>query len=338
MRFEKIVLHIGLGKTGSSAIQQALQRHADYLEAQVDVLVPRSFDDPRPFAGNHSIYLRSLSSDRPHELRVNRAAGLEDQGSVQKADDALRNQYDAIFSSSEAKTLVLSAEGVGHFDDASTLRLAHWLHTLSSRIEVVACVRHPRHALAAEIQQRLKTGARLERLYQNPPFYRYSELFERLAIAFGKEALQLYDYAEVVANAGGAVDTFFRKLDWALPRQQEDLGIVNAALSHEATLLLDSLNRQRPLMLEGKRNPLRRQGDVAVFTRIPGAVFQPPQDVYETLDTMAAPELVWLQEHYGLSLDPMSAGNDPSGFSAETELAFDPAAIDALALLLSDPV
>lgn len=336
MRFDRVILHIGLGKTGSSAIQQALLRHADDLESNNGVLVPRGIDDPRPFAGNHSVYLRSLCSERPHELRVNIAAGLGDAKQLQRVDAALRQQYESIFSSSSAKTLLLSAEGIGHFDRASTQTLARWLQGLGTKVEVIACVRHPRHALAAEIQQRLKTGAVLERLYQRPPFYRYSELFSRIADAFGKESLQLYDYAEVVSADGAAVGTFFEKIGLAPAELEADRALVNTGLSHMATLLLDSLNRQRPLFVEGRRNPLRKQGDIAAFFNISGEPFRPPAAVYSLLNEMIGPELTWLQENYDLTLDAMSEELTPRQETMVGDTVLEIAEIDTLALRLAD--
>lgn len=336
MRFEKVILHIGLGKTGSTAIQQGLLRHANDLECDCDALFPSVFDDPRPFAGNHSVYLRSLSSDAPQELRVNIAAGLDSKELVRRADEELLAQYQQNFSSSNASTLILSAESVGHFDTASTHNLARWLFSLTQCVEIVACIRHPRHALAAEIQQRLKTGGRLDRLYQQPPFYRYSDVFSRLSDAFGRDSLRLYDYAEVLASSKGAVGTFFEKLGLELPVQEVDIDRVNEALSLEATLLLDSLNRQRPLLIAGKRNPLRRHGDLEALVRVPGAEFRPPAAVYERLDEQVAPELAWLANHHRLVLDPLFAAPSNSQADDNTHSSIDSKELDSIALRLSE--
>lgn len=334
MSFERVILHIGLGKTGSSAIQQSLCRHARQLELVHGILVPVINSDPRPFAGNHSLYLRSLCSDTPESLRFNIAAGLDSKALVHAADTALRAEYERIFLSSSASTLLLSAEGVGHFDEDAMAQLAHWLYSLSPRVDVLACVRHPRHALAAEIQQRLKTGAVLERLYERPPFYRYSQLFSRVAQYFGSGSISLYDYAAAIPPQGDAWSAFQRQIGVNLPPNDEDQRAVNVGLSFEATLLLDALNRLQPLLIDGRRNPLRRPGDLAAIVQFPGSVYRPPEEVYSRLDEMSAPELDWLQEHY--CFFPAAINEHQVGGQVKAGLS--PAEIESLALALASGI
>ena len=330
-RFEKAIVHIGLGKTGSTTIQNALLAHAQELDASFSTYFPTDFSDPRAFAGNHSLFLRSMFAEAPEELQFNKVVGLDSRERALAADKSLLRQYQAGFESTSAKTLLLSAEGIGHFDGASLQRLARWLDSVAGSIEVIACIRHPRHALAAEIQQRVKGGGRLENLFARPPFYRYSELFARLEDSFSKEAIRVYDYA-VPCHANTIVSTFFAKIGAPVTITEQEQERSNAGISHEATYLIDALNRLRPQLESGQVNPLRSVGDLAAFVDIPGSRFTPPQAAYETLDSLAAHELHWLHENYGLTLDAMGAGAG----AEDVSVSFGDESVEAQALSISD--
>ncbi len=299
--FDTIIIHIGLGKTGSSAIQQVLLEHAQELETRLGVLFPVLDDGVRRFSGNHSIFLRSLCSEQPETLRFNIAAGLGEASKACAADERVRAQLQHRFENTDASTLLLSAEGIGHFDDAAMARLSGWLSPLAKKIRLLAWIRHPRHSLAAEIQQRLKTGARLERLYQQPPYYRYSTVFARLARHFVDADIELYDYADSIAPGSSAITRFFHSAGIDLAIEEQGDRRVNVGLTYEATLMLDAINRLRPLVVDGQRNPLRRPNDIQKVMKVPGGPYAPPQSVYDRLDELVQPELDWLAQHYGFS-------------------------------------
>jgi len=332
-RFRSIIVHIGLGKTGSSSIQRVLLRHAQELESAHGILFPIIRDDPRPFAGNHSLVLRSLCSSEPQSLRFNIAAGLNTEAAASAADQQAYAQLMDSFTATPAHTLLLSAEGVGHFDEYALERLAAWLLPLGEQVRLLAWVRHPQHALAAEIQQRLQTGSVLARLYERPPFYRYSVLLARLERAFGKPAIELYDYADSISPGNSAVSTFLNKVGVELSLSEQDEVRVNTALSQQATLMLDAANRLRPLVIDGKRNPLRRPHDMMKILQVQGQPYSPPMAVYEKLAELARPELDWLSHTYGFM--PKAV---PPRYPPGSDDVVDHAAIEAEALRLLDSV
>lgn len=332
-RFRHAVVHIGLGKTGSTSIQYMLHQRAATLDRDHDFHYPVDFVDPRPFLGNHSLYLRSICAERPHLLRFNKVAGLADREYALEADAKLRIQFETGFSRSTATRLLLSAESVGHFDEQSTVRLYEWLTTYCDQVQIIAAVRHPLHALAGEIQQRLKSGARLESLLDRPPFYRYSEVFSRLETNFGRDAISLYDYAAACVPGNSVLTRFLHAL--GLPRSLS-FGLEevrNAGMSREATLLLGALNRQRPLLIDGHMNPERSPGDLSSFIEVRGSAYVPPARTCRRLLEMSSGELAWLERHYQLSLDPMGFEIPASDMPVDGAVQ---AEIDALAIALSD--
>lgn len=321
---------MGLGKTGSSTIQRQLLQHADELEARFKLHFPRHFQDPRPFGGNHTLLLGSLFKDSPERMRANILAGFDTPERVAQLNKNALRQFEHGLALSGADCLLFSAEGAGDFNPATNTRLLHWLQSLAMEVKVIACLRHPADALASAIQQKLKTDGVLENLYRNPPSYKFIRLFTALEQVLDRSDIILYDYAAVARSEAGLTAEFMRQLDFEAEGLFDPEQVVNPSMSHKAALLLSSLNRQRPRLIDKVPNPARRGDDLRKFLAIQGPGFQVPVEVYELLEKKVKAELEWLRVRYGIELTRMQEPPD------EVVQACDQETIDQLALELAD--
>ena len=330
-RFRRVYLHIGLGKTGTSTIQRQLLNQVKNLELNFNLHFPHKFSDPRPFDGNHTLFLTSAFGQSPEKLKANVVAGFGTLAKLADANRRINQQFEQGFGHSTAQNLLLSAEGIGHFDKDSLTRLADWLNGLAAEVTVVACLRHPLNALSSTIQQRLTNGAVLEDLYENPPYYRFRALFGRLETVFGREHIISYDFATAVRNEYGLLAALMQEMGFQPLQVYSSKNVTNASMSHEAALLLSALNRQRPVLGDNMIGEDRTPGDINAFLSIPGRKFRAPDEVHGRLELIVAPELLWLRENYGLELDPIEEAaivDDYFSFSARS--------IDELAIRISD--
>ena len=101
-RFRSLYLHIGLGKTGGTSIQQDLLAGADLLESNYDQHLPRNFTHTRQHRGNHSMLLRSLFSDDPEVRKRLAAQGLSSTTAIEQYNQKTLSQLHAGFASSNA--------------------------------------------------------------------------------------------------------------------------------------------------------------------------------------------------------------------------------------------
>ncbi|TGD72302.1 hypothetical protein E4634_15155 [Mangrovimicrobium sediminis] len=329
-RFRCAWLHIGLGKTGSTAVQAQLLASAAVLERS-GLHYPRHFPHLRAFGGNHSPVLRGLFDTSTERSRILTMLGLRSEAALQRFN---RQSLDCLrrgFESSEAPQLLLSAEGVGHFPRPALQALAAWLGEIAEEVRVVACVRHPLDALSSEIQQRLTAGAVLETLYADPPVYPLRKLFTRLADSFGEDSLVLYDFAGATCYPGGLAAALLEHTGVAVHGLAPEPPRANPSMSHEAALLLSALNAQRGLFAGGGRNPERAPDDVQRIASLPGRKFSAPPAVYALVEQRMADDLAWLEARHKLVLsapERPAADNEDPGFSQ--------ADIDDLALRLAD--
>lgn len=296
-RFDHIYLHIGLGKTGSSSLQTYLQSQAATLEKEHGILYPDFSTVERRFDGNHSRYLQLLFADDEYLQPVFALRGHNSVEAQQRYRALARADWDRALQDSPARRLLLSAESLGHDRRPYLEALRDQLQSLGDRITVIACIRHPYSALASEIQQRVKAGAILEDLYQNPPFYALRPLVSRFAELFGPDNIRLYDFEKARRNPGGLERTFLEVVGIDLPPVVVPKA-QNASMSMKATLLLSSLNRQQPLLVDGRRNPLRTHDLQGRMSAIAGDKFAAPAEVYARLEAEITPHLRWLRNQY----------------------------------------
>lgn len=297
-RFDQIFLHIGLGKTGSSSLQAYFMQQATALERDYGIRYP-DFSLVEPgFDGNHSRYLQLLFASPDDLGPVFALRGLDSDAARQRYRERAREAWDSALDTASAPRLLLSAESLGHNRREFLEALRDQLQLLSDRVTLIACVRHPYSALSSEIQQRVSAGAVLEDLFERPPYYALRPLFQRFSELFGRDSIRLYDFEWARHHIGGLEQAFLEVLGIALPGNPIR-GVQNASMSMKATLLLSSLNRQQPLIVGGRRNPLRSDDVQGRMASIPGDKFAAPVEVYTRLEEEIAPHLRWLRHHFG---------------------------------------
>lgn len=330
-RFRTLYLHIGLGKTGTTSIQQELASRAEPLASRCDLHFPTQLSHWKQFRGNHSNLLRARFAQAPRPRRRLATLGLRSDHDIDAYNAVNQRDLLAGFAASSARNLMLSAEVVSHFEPVDLGALASWCRELAGEVVVVACIRHPVHALASEIQQRLRIGAKLENLYRNPPRYRLRELFERLGDAFGRASLRAYSFHRAVEHPRGLAAALLAQCGITTDDLLAAQPAANVRMSAEAALLLSAYNRERPAFIMGEHNAQRSARTVRTLAAIPGRDFEAPAAALDLVAQQAADDLAWLAANFSLSLEhpPVTAGDPTPLFSDES--------LRALALAVAHP-
>ncbi len=307
-RFRRVYLHIGMGKTGSTAIQQVLYHNAGWLASEHDIHYPVEpvVSQAKDRRGNHSQQLSCMFHPQPEKLKLNLEAGRGNHKAASDYADGLRRAFEEGFRDSNATCLMLSAEGIPTYHARALPALAAWLRDWCDDIIVVACLRHPAQALSSHIQQHLRNGGTLQQLYAKPPFYPYRSLLPRIEAAFSVDRLRVYDFADAVADPNGLANRLLREmgLDFVLPETPADTP--NTSMSQAAAYMVDSLNRLYPRFIEDHPNKKRRGDAFRIAYGIAGSKYRAPTEVFDRLIDECTPHLQWLEQHYGVSLGSSS--------------------------------
>jgi hypothetical protein len=295
----KIVLHIGLHKTGTTTIQRVLHENREFVLRQEGVLYPS-------LAANLSNALGTIFRDNPRNQMANKVAGFTSEKIAAHRKKYL-SSLDAEISSGRWDTLVLSGEGVSHFTEAELAKLRAWGERYSSEWTVLVCVRHAIDWARSVVQERQKQGDTLEQLYERPPTPKYRLKISRAISVFGRQSVRLFDFESAVEGEGGIVGAFAREAglgattgEFLASRAQR----YNESLSMEAALILDALNRQHPLFVGDARGPHRAGPgrELAYLRRIKGRGFEVPEAVKERIRSQSREDVLWLNETFGLEL------------------------------------
>ncbi|MAM62561.1 hypothetical protein [Maritimibacter sp. UBA3975] len=278
----RVILHIGLPKTGSSSIQASLSG-VDTGDVRVVRFGENLF---------HNLPLSTLLSDDPARMRQHL-----NRGHSPEAIAARRARWDTAFTEELARdtpTLVLSSEVISNAGDAALLRLKDRIEGSGRRLEVFGYVREPMGLFGSALQQRLKQFDRLPRDF-DPFQYR-----KRLAVwvdALPPDQLTLRDFVPANLTGSSPVRDFadFCAIPGDAYREKQR----NESLNAEVTRLLYIFNGAmavstgRPRLAEARKRFLR-----LLKQSIDGPRFKTPLACIDP--ERLALELEWLAAHTGL--------------------------------------
>jgi hypothetical protein len=143
---KKIILHIGAGKTGTSAIQTGLARHRDFLLEQYGIFYP---DDPsldkaargEISSGNGSYIGRFLNPN-------NRPANF--------SEDSFFLDLRKKINQTNAHTIIFSNEQIHIGKKEQLLTIANLFCDYFSEVQIIYYVRHVADSIMSSYIQRIK--------------------------------------------------------------------------------------------------------------------------------------------------------------------------------------
>lgn len=334
----RIVLHIGLPKTGTTTIQNALYANRAFLLEREGVLYPS-------LAPNLTTALCTVFKDDPGSYITNKIAGFSEEEIAARQRDYL-SSLETELSSVGWDTLLLSAEGLSNLSASEMAKLRDWGEGYSSGWTVLVCVRHPVAYVRSVIQQIVKGGDTLERLYQDLPLPAFRRRISNAISAFGRENVRVFDF-DAAVRGDGVVGTFAGEAGISAPSRDRlsppatPATRENESLSLEAVRILDSLNRQRPVFVDNVRAPGRAEPghDLAYLSRVKGRRFDLPGWVKEEIRASSREDVAWLNRTFGLDLyrDLIESAPPTRGHEEHAQVLSDPT-VDSLAEVVGELV
>lgn len=313
----KLVLHIGMVKTGSSAIQASLGAARDrnfiypqlgvepFKRAHTDSLVQMFSSKRRRFTNKRSVFGKALNVSESDKDRIREAAAAVGNG-----------------------TVILSSEGIDSYltlDDV--VRFKSFAEQLFDAVTVAAYVREPFSLVSASMWTRIK-GSRLSRF---DPTYRSYRRFEKYDQVFGAENVRLWKYDRSSFPGGDVVQHFCDSL--GLDSVDSAKG-KNPTPSRPAVSAIYRLNRViadvEDYVGAGKR---ARTAITEHFRGQNWPKFRLSPDVVTPLIEANRDDIEWIEKRLG---SPIRAKQEPEDSDIRSEadlLHIDPQAIAQLAAL-----
>lgn len=314
----RVLLHIGLEKTGSTSIQFALARSRERLAA-AGRLYPRSagrFSHVKLYCyasqGPLDEIKGQLGLRGPEELAAFRA-GLERE----LAEEAARSGAGELLLSNEhCSSRLLQAEELA--------RLKALLDGLGDETRVLVYLRPQWDLLASHYSTYVKTGGTRPLEFPGEKAlagqYDFRAVIERWQAVFGAEAVTVRRYAAEGAAGGDTLDDFaaVAGLEGLLERSEKR----NVALSAQAVAFLRRFNHAVPRTLDFRYNELRGNIEGLLEGCEGGTEFRAPPALVARMRDWARPGNDWVAQQFfgGGPLFEESTGEEPAAPAAEPEL------------------
>lgn len=217
----RVVLHVGMHKTGSTSIQAAYSKHLLYCK----------FGPP-----NHSIAAITVFHRNPYDYHIHKSDRLT-RAEVDEKRMIWRSELEGCLAQ-ERKTVLLSGEGFCLLSKNELQNFANVVGRNTSNVEVYAYVRPPLSFSTSNFQQYVAQGGK-HFFFPQP---RYRECFEKFCDIFGRDRLRLRLYDRSRFDDGNVVSDFGQ---WAqIPSSGRIGSDLNRSLSAAATAALFIWNRE----------------------------------------------------------------------------------------------
>lgn len=289
----RLVLHIGLEKTGSTYLQAFLRSNVNYLASQ-GVGCPDLWR-----GGEHLDFLMAGQPNigwmhRRYEIRT--PEQLEElRGNVRTELQRMADNFPTTIISSERLSVVRTKEAIANYAAMS--------REFFDEVDVVAYFRRPDHAVGSYYGQSVKVG-RSNRdvddfMGKQGRSLDHVATITRWQRAFGDESFYAWPYLERYKTGGDtALSVLLRHLGLT-PPTPDDPGAwqrpernLNVRLSAEATEYVRLLNPRVPrVRVDGRWNGRQRNTLVReVSARFPGKDAAAPPDLLAAIQTAYSPE------------------------------------------------
>jgi hypothetical protein len=283
----KLILHIGMQKTGSSAIQSSLAAAPGGQGFIYPLLGDGRFNPPK-----HTEALVKLFSSKSAQIAEEFELAGKPMGQSNDEEVIRKAAEDA-----GDGAVILSSEGATSYlqrDDLEGLR--RFAEQLFDDVRIVAYIREPFGFVSANFQTRIK-GRRLAEF--TPRYKRLRPRFEMWDEVFGRDRVQLWKYDRRAFPNGDVVEDFCARL--GLPKLVS--ANANETLSRAAVSALYRLNRAAsgdsealPLAQEARKTIIRD------FPHRDWPKFRLSPSVVAPMIAKMQDDIEWLEERVGCSL------------------------------------
>lgn len=221
---QTIFLHIGMHKTGSTAIQSAFRGYKNEKVKYAQLGVE-----------NHSIPFYTVYSGNHQDYHIWRRAGLNSKQIEAKRSDILR-MLSSYFQKETSHDLIVSGEDISMVPREGVESIKQLLTQNGARVIVIVYVRSPESFIASNLQELIKSGIS----FDTPPPPSFRNRIEKFIEIFGDSSIIIRDYDRKKLIGEDIITDFSSVVDCEPPEKpQRD----NKSLSTEAIKSIYILNK-----------------------------------------------------------------------------------------------
>ncbi len=323
-KFKKVILHVGVDKTGSTAIQNSMVSFQSLL-LENGVFYPDGWDK----RVNHHTLASCFSAESDPFVSTLLFHKLPPEKIIkrnQKYIALIREQINAV----QADTLVFSWEGFVHLSGETFRNFKTFLKEYSDAIEIVFYARPPLSYGTSAFSQQVKEGNGFSDDFS--PAFPYKDRLETLIDVFGKEQINLRSFEKTALPNGNVVEDFLLLLN--LPKRVRKHILAGVPRANKS-LTAEAISIGNKLITISKASPQTSSGvnfksDIGqkYFPRITGHTFQLTERQRQSVLGVSKPHTDYLAAEFGLvfkeeqlpAVKPLEIAPETIGFAAKALL------------------
>jgi hypothetical protein len=292
-----LIIHGGMHKTGSSAIQEFLYEELDHPSVEY-------FSAGR---ANSSLVVLEAFHRRLGSLPRYKSAGYSPEELLARGDRA-RERFRKRLSATHKSTVVISAESFSLLNEEECTALKEEAGKLFTDVKLVLYIRPLRSRVESAFQEKLKK--RFVNL-DHKIVTNFNKRISTYDTVFGRSNVILRFYEPELFPEGSVVNDFLQLLD--LDINVSHSSRANAGLSLPAVSLLYLYRRRYPVSIPEDKALIAR------LTDLKGDRFSMHPGLLDQILTEKDGDYRWLEQRAGSSLQDQASG-DENGIRVEEEL------------------
>lgn len=316
MKHKECVMHIGMHKTGSSSIQEALSE----IETSDTFHYVKLGESP-----NHGGKIFTIFTEVPEKYHAWTKLGLS-KDEVGKIIAETQKQLIKNFTEVQAETFFISGEDIVNLSKEGLIKLKTFLEPYFSNITIVGYVRSPQSYIESAFQQSIKGFLNTFNLDAMYPHYR--DKFEKFDQVFGSNNVILRHFSPSSIYKNNVVLDICALFD--IKAEKTVLKRANSSLSKEAVSLLYTYRKYGPEYGQGK--DAIRENNTMIFklSEIGNTKFSLSFSLIKPILDKHRDDLQWIEDKLNTSFKEEKQENGNDVVSEEDLLNVTPETIQSL--------
>lgn len=247
---KKLVLHIGMHKTGTTSLQRVLGDSQDILrESNIYFARTNEFDKPNSF------YVSFLDNPTNHISFKNREIYDADEAKVEQ--DYLLGLWRERFESFEGDYFLISDEELSYLSKNEVSKMADFLSDYFNNITIIMYVREPGSFIPSIINEHVKYGVTEIDTKNFSKISYYKSRLKKYIEVFGEENIIIRPFNKSYFKNGDLFDDFFHSLGIDFDVSTLKNIVVNESLGQNSVTFLLEYNKKFPRFINGEINKER---------------------------------------------------------------------------------
>jgi len=251
---KRLIIHIGMPKTGSTSLQSFLFDNSDELK-ELGIFYPKQLH-------HHNIKFYPIFLDNPFDFIHQRKFFSSDE-IARKKHDEYKKDWINLFENNDYRDFIISSELLYLCTKKQISKIYKLIEGYFDDVKIICYIREPVSFLRSHIQQGIKAGLIVEEKPENliikhSHACKYSKYLINWLDIFKNHSIEVVNFDQKYLYEGDIIKDFLHRIGYEdIAKDYEGIKKANVSLHTEVISFLYYFNQKYPVYLDGKINNQR---------------------------------------------------------------------------------